>query len=453
MPCAYYEKVRNKKMEKQFMTTSESPQVVLEIHANLRLKGWDELQVAAKTDSENNLSIEQVDDTIRVVCNSDCKVSVPRLAMVTVETVSGDATIKGLEGELILQEAQGNLVIHGAGQTVIHAVHGDLSVKNVAGDLKITSVDGNVSARDVQGDFTVSEIVHGNLTLKDVSGNASAKADGNVTLSLDPAPDEQYDFTAKGDLLCNLPADASAAVHIAHGGDVTVKISGVELAEVGDEPIDFTLGDGDAVLKLSADGNVFVGSQTPGWEEMGNFGVKFGEKFENMGKDFENIGKISEQITQQIESQIGALEMQLEAQLSGLNARLGAIGLSSEQQERVAERARDASERASERVQEKMRRAQEKLDRKVAEAQRRAEQRAHEAERRARVHEHHTDHREHRGWRFDWPSPSTPPATAVAPSDPVSDDERMVILRMLEQKKITPEQAEQLLSALEGKGA
>jgi hypothetical protein len=29
----------------------------------------------------------------------------------------------------------------------------------------------------------------------------------------------------------------------------------------------------------------------------------------------------------------------------------------------------------------------------------------------------------------------------------------MVILRMLEQKKISPEQAEQLLSALEGKGA
>jgi len=441
-------------MEKQFITTSESPQVVLEIHANLRLKGWDELQVAAKTDSENNLSIEQQENTIRVVCDSDCKVSVPRQAIVTVETVHGDATIKGLEGALTIQEAKGNLTIHGAGPAVIQTVHGDLTVKNVAGDLKITSISGNVTARDIQGDFTVSEIVQGDLTLKDVSGNASAKADGNITLSLDPAPGEQYDFTAEGDLLCNLPADASAAVHIAHGGDVTVKISEVNLAEAGDEPIDFTLGDGDAKLNLSADGNVFIGSQAPGWEDMGNFGVKFGEKFEGIGKDFEGFGeKISEQITQQIESQMGALEMQLEAQLSGLGARLGAIGLSPEQQERVAERAREASERANERVQEKMRRAQEKLDRKIAEAQHRAEQRAREAERRTRVHDRHADHREHRGWRFDWPSPPTAPATPVPPSDPVSDDERMVILRMLEQKKITPEQAEQLLSALEGKGA
>jgi hypothetical protein len=107
-------------------------------------------------------------------------------------------------------------------------------------------------------------------------------------------------------------------------------------------------------------------------------------------------------------------------------------------------------------VQEKMRRAQEKLDRKIAEAQHRAEQRAREAERRARVHERHAgdkEHREHRGWHFDWPSPPATPAASAQPSDPISDDERMVILRMLEQKKITPEQAEQLLSALEGQGA
>jgi hypothetical protein len=445
--------VRNE-MEKQFVTTSESPKVVLEAHANLRLKGWDELQVAAKTDSENNLSIEQQDDTIRVRANSDCKVSVPRLAIVTVEAVYGDATIKGLEGALTIQEAKSNLTLHGAGPTVIQGVHGDLTVKNIGGDLKINSVDGNATLRDVQGDFSVSDTVHGNLTLKDVSGNASAKADGNITVSLDPAPGENYDFTAKGNLMCNLPADASVAVHIEHGGNVSVFFPDMEQPEAGDQPVDLTLGDGDAVLKLSADGNVFIGSQTPGWEAMGDFDFEFGDKFEGIGEKFEGMGeRISEQVTQQIESQMEMMESQLEAQLSGLHARLGAMGLSPEQQERVAERARQASDRANERIQEKMRRAQEKLDRKIADAQRRAEQRAREAEHRAHVHERHAGIREHRGWRFDWPSPSVTPVTPVPPSEPVSDDERMVILRMLEQKKITPEQAEQLLSALEGKGA
>jgi hypothetical protein len=36
-------------------------------------------------------------------------------------------------------------------------------------------------------------------------------------------------------------------------------------------------------------------------------------------------------------------------------------------------------------------------------------------------------------------------------SEPVSEEERLIILRMLEQKKITMDQAEELLSALESK--
>ncbi len=440
-------------MEKQIVTTSESPKVVLEIHSNLRLKGWDELQVAVKTDAEDNLTIEQQEDAIRVRCNSDCKVSVPRQAVVTVEVVNGEATIKGLEGPLTVQEASSNLTLHGAGPTSIQKVRGNLSVKNIGGDLKIDAVDGNLSARDVQGDFTLSDVAHGNLDLKDVSGNASAKADGNIHLSLDPAPGETYDFFCRGELICNLPPDASAAVHIEHYSQAQVAFPGVEVPEAGNQPFDFTLGDGDATLKLSADGNVVVGSQVSGWEGMGGFDFDF-TKFRDMGKDFANIGQnISEQITQQIEAQMGMIESQLETQLSGLDERLGAIGLSAEQQERVAERAREASARASERVQEKMRRAQEKLDRKIAEAQRRAEQRAREAERRAHIHERHAGQHEPRGWRFDWPSMPSTPNPPVPPSEPVSDDERMVILRMLEEKKITPEQAEQLLSALEGRAA
>ncbi len=39
---------------------------------------------------------------------------------------------------------------------------------------------------------------------------------------------------------------------------------------------------------------------------------------------------------------------------------------------------------------------------------------------------------------------------AAQPGEPVSEEERMKVLRMLQEKKITPEEAEKLLSALEG---
>jgi hypothetical protein len=79
------------------------------------------------------------------------------------------------------------------------------------------------------------------------------------------------------------------------------------------------------------------------------------------------------------------------------------------------------------------------MEQKLAAAQRKIEYKAH-------AHEAASRHGRH-NWNIRIPTPPTPP---TPPGEPVSEDERLMILRMLEQKKITMEQAEELLSALEG---
>ena len=89
-----------------------------------------------------------------------------------------------------------------------------------------------------------------------------------------------------------------------------------------------------------------------------------------------------------------------------------------------------------------MRRAQEKIDQKLAAAQRKIE------------HKSHTSHATGRRSRWGVPIPPVPPVPPAPPAplaDPVSEEERLMILRMLEQKKISLAEAETLLSALEGK--
>jgi len=97
----------------------------------------------------------------------------------------------------------------------------------------------------------------------------------------------------------------------------------------------------------------------------------------------------------------------------------------------------------------------ERISRQVERVTARATKRAEEAVRRAeRTAERHA----RRGrvgleigrWNWDLKGAPKPPTPPVPPTEPVSDDERMSILKMLAEKKITAEQAEQLLSALEG---
>jgi hypothetical protein len=120
--------------------------------------------------------------------------------------------------------------------------------------------------------------------------------------------------------------------------------------------------------------------------------------------------------------------------------RLSAAKLSEEQARRIEDRAREASERANARAQDRIRHAQERMEQKLERAQRKIENKAQAHERAARHGRH--------SWSFTIP---TPPNPVIPPGEPVSDDERLMILRMLEQKKISMEEAEELLSALEGK--
>ncbi len=420
-------------MEKQFTITSETPQVVLEVQGDLSLKGADELEVAVKTDSTDDLTLEQRDDTVYVRCLSNCSVRVPREAVLEVDAVRGNAAFKGLEGELSIQVVNGNLTLRNVGPTRIDRVNGELSAKHITGDFNINTVDGNATVRDVEGAFVVDGAIHGNLSLGDVEGDLSAKVQGNATLRLDPLPGQKYDFTTDGNLLCRLPEDTSVKVHFLKAANVAVQFKDVDASQVKNAPYDLTIGDGDAELTLSASGNILLASQAPEWEMPRDFGADFGAEFENMAETF------SQQFSQQIEAQMELLGRQLEEKLGNLSTSFGAMGLSPEDAERISQRAREASERASARAQERLHRAQERLERKMAAAQHRAEQRARAAERHAHAHEK-------RAWSFDW-SASKPPEP---PGEPVSDEERLAILRMLEEKKITLEEAEQLLAALEG---
>src|SRR5258708_2310577 len=108
-----------------------------------------------------------------------------------------------------------------------------------------------------------------------------------------------------------------------------------------------------------------------------------------------------------------------------------------------------------------------KIQRKVQEATRRADRKLRAVEKQIRVAEVKMQHAERNSHHHGHPIPPRPPVPprgpsgrsiyygfdppgSVEPREPVSDEERMAILKMLQEKKITSEQADQLLAALEG---
>ena len=56
-------------MDKQFTTTSASPNILLFISGDLRLKGQDEFEVMAKSDNPEDLSLEAREDQVVIRCH------------------------------------------------------------------------------------------------------------------------------------------------------------------------------------------------------------------------------------------------------------------------------------------------------------------------------------------------------------------------------------------------
>ena len=419
-------------MDYRSLEIEENPKIDLNVTGNISVKGWGKLEISAKCSSPDDLTLEVQDDHVNLACLGNCSLRIPYGSQVNADKLDGDAVFKAIEGEISIKRIAGNLTLRSVGEVNLGVVNGNLTAKNVDGSLNLESCDGNVVVKDIKGDFYAQKRTSGNLSLKEIDGNAKAEAHGNVTVELDPSPESTYEFSAKGNLTCRVPSDASAGVSIPAGARVQVKIPNVELPSRIETPFELVLGDGDASLTMSASGNVTLSSRPPDWN-MGAFGVGVDPEYEY----FETT--LDEEISAQIEAQMELMEEELQIQLDNITASMNMSGLDPESAERIAERTRRATERANQRAQEKMRRAQEKMNRKLEAARRRAERKARAAERAARDRRRRSDPE-------TWATPPTKPV-----SEPVSEEERLMILQLLEQGKVTTEEAEQLLAALEGR--
>lgn len=446
-------------MELLIFETTPDPEVTLtNIGGDLRLFGWEQNQVRVEASDEKSVQGHQENGRVTVRASADCTVRVPRQARLTLQNIGGDARIKSIDGPLAVGMVGGDLTLRQTLAVTIEAVHGDVSAKKIGGALQIKSAGSDVSARGVAGEV-VAENVGGDLYLRDVGADARGEAGGDIILNVEFAPNHAYAFEAGGDILCRLSEAGSAHIEADSGGEVSVNLPGAKV-EGSDNDKTVTLGEGLAKVTLEAGGDISITTSSGDPDTMGEFGDHFGDEFGVMAEEF--AAHIESQVEAQIESQMAGFEQHLNEQLAHLNVRAGHVDA-----EKIAARAREAAERVSEKMRRKGEAAQRRAE-ALAEAARRREDAARRREEAARRREEQQAERGKRklsyAFKFDAPRAPTPPTAplpprpptgpiprATPPAEAVSNEERMTILRMVEQKKITVEDAEKLLAALEGK--
>lgn len=420
-------------MYERRISTPETPHVeITSCQGDLVITSGDAAQVLVRVDSEELLTVEERGDAVAVAIDGDGRLSLPdgatlRVVQVhgdltleaigasaTVATVRGDFLLRGGAGTLSLDAVQGDLIAKGwTGPCTARALGSDVRLQQMTGEVHLVTVNGDLSADEINGSLSVESVMgdaylrqlHGPLTAQSIGadligrdwlgGGDVAQVGGDATLKTLFVGPQAYHIEARGNIVAKVFPGSSATFTLRAVAGVRARGLDGESTEKG--VWQGRVGDGEAQVMLTAShGSLFLKAE----EE-----IPATDDLSDLEAEIADADDLAWRIQQRVADKLSKIDFE-------------AIAL------REAERARRQAEREASRAQK----AVEKARRRAEEAREKASRRRH--------------------WHFEWesgpPAPKRPKRSAK-----VSEEERLAVLKMLAEGKISASEADTLLEALE----
>jgi hypothetical protein len=404
---------------------SSLPVTIRQALANLKVKELADLNAEQV---RGNLKLSEVRTAVVAEVYGNLKAD-EMASLRLVGTVYGDAGLSEVAA-VDIQNVRGNLQVKKSDRLRVSRISGNLQAREINGPLDADLVGGNALLKGVAGTVTLDQVA-GNLVANNLTGGAKvSRIGGNLVLNGELGTGCTYHFLADGNAVLRLSEDASAHLTLSARGQLLSSLKLVD-QELEGKRLTGTLGDGGAEIVVEARGNVLLGG------DRGVAGAGLGEEISRQVEeglraiDLEAIGR---QVSEEMEAALSRLRVKLE----------------SADWERIGLQAQQAVEQAMERMQRDMDRVAEKAARQQAWLARQAERETRRQERWERKLQKAAQGRQPaaQAGAAAWQEEGAPASAGVEPG-PDLEEERLSILRMVEQGQITPEEAEMLLDALE----
>jgi hypothetical protein len=396
-------------MDQQTYTIDQNDKILVKAHGNLVAQSWENADLGVKA-GRHEFKILREENQVTITAMGNCEIWLPTGVEFVVERVGGRANVHDLTGTVRIERVGGDLTLDKAGAVVVEKVGGHLAARNltslsldkvggrcvvedVSGGLQIQKVGGDCCVKNASADALVSK-AGGDIDMQCLTLAGSTSAGGDMNISIDTIT-ENASIKAGGDVRLYLPGGAKVNLDItADGESIRIHLGEIDLS-IDEESYFLSMGEGLPVLKLMAGGDVRVSDED--WTPADS-----SEMFDRdeIGIDWDFSG-MGETIVRSVESAVAS-----STRFADLGARIG---------EKAARKSEAAARKAEKRV-EKMMRSMNIEERSGGQA---------------------------------WPMPPVPPAPPQPTRSGISEEERMAVLQMLQEKKISLDEAERLLDALD----
>ena len=420
----------------------DNPIVHIKAYGGLRIMGVESTEVICEVESPELVTLVEEEGRVYVTANASCQLTLPISSSIEIEKGMGSIEIEHNQNQIRIEKVLGNLILQHVNSAKIGKVGGNFSVRHasdmisvgkVGGELVVESVGsfnceksgGKCYCKDVQGDFTLSkagggakaENISGKLIIKKLGGSLVGK---NVNIG--------DDISVGGDI---------------HIKAVSFSVNEVSLRAGGDIHLSFGECQDSKALSLKAGGDVDL-RLDEGFE-----GAIFSlnSSSEDIRIDFLNQNLVLDE--GHYEYQVGNSDRTIDVAAGGDIAISGLTDVEFNGEEVVGDLSDyfDYQESPySELIQDRVRFATRKADAKIKAAQVRLEQIQEQVE---KFRGFEVGLGEEEDIPEPAPVPPIPPVSRGAGKKGATDEERLMILKMLQDKTITVDEAETLFKALE----
>jgi hypothetical protein len=396
-------------MDKQTYSVDKNNKIQVKAYGNLVLQGWENTDLGVKA-GRHELKMVRDENNITLTAMGNCEIWLPAGVEILIDRVGGRASIRDLTVSARMNRVGGDLTVENVGEMVVEKVGGRIaarkltsfSVDKVGGRCVVEEVSGAVKINKIGGDCFVKSVaeaavnkVGGDLDLQCITLAGSSTAGGDMRISLDSIADQTATLRAGGDVKLYLPGAPKVNLELnSKSEDIRIHFGDQNL-RIDDEKYFHHMGEGLPILTIEAQGDVSISDEV--WTP-----ADFDETFDRdeIGIDWDFTG-MDDTIARTVERAVEG-----STRFADIGARIG---------EKAARKAEAASRKAEARIEKMMR----------------------------------SMNIEDRSSRPDYSAPQ--PDAAPVPPVPsgISEEERIAVLRMLQEKKISLDEAERLLDALE----
>jgi hypothetical protein len=377
----------------------------MRISGDLVVHGWERSEISVESGDMHSLRLQQVGDQLQIESPDDCRISVPQQATLEVDKVGGDAVFRDLLGALSIRKVGGDCEISKIAELALERVGGDLALQQVSGDISIDKVGGDMSLDQASGRLSLSS-TGGDLDLRDVQ-NVRAVAGGDAAMGINRIDPRGYELRVGGDFHCEVPENAILDLELEAGShSISLSLPGL-ITNIEKRYFKQSSGQGGVPMRVKAGGDIIIETPSLHGRKSDRFSPEEGVE------GLESLDDLGERIARQVEQ--------------GLRTADFSARLTSEMTQRTEAITQRALQHAQSRIQATLQQLEQSGNPKVG--------------------------LQPTGVGVppeDFDSTPKPVSMQDDAYDPVSDEERMIILQMLEEKKISVDEAERLLNALEG---